>query len=148
MTTIKYKRVLLKLSGESFSGSAGFGIDSSTLIKVSRQIKQVVEMGVGVGIVVGASDDKQAQSLRLQYPHLNILVPGYGAQGATAADCVAFCKEDGSGALINASRSIIYAHENEKYTEQFGDDWEKCIEQACLDMKTDIVLSQRGQQAI
>ena len=56
MTTIKYKRVLLKLSGEAFSGGADFGIDTPTLIRISRQIKQVIEMGVGVGIVVGGGN--------------------------------------------------------------------------------------------
>jgi len=56
MTTIKYKRVLLKLSGEAFSGGADFGIDTPTLIRISRQIKQVIEMGVGIGIVVGGGN--------------------------------------------------------------------------------------------
>ena len=50
MTSVKYKRVLLKLSGEAFGGEKKFGIDINTLVKVARQIKQVVEMGVGVGI--------------------------------------------------------------------------------------------------
>ena len=56
MATVKYKRVLLKLSGEAFSGGAKFGIDTSTVIKVSKQIKQVIEMGVSVGIVVGGGN--------------------------------------------------------------------------------------------
>jgi len=56
MATIKYKRVLLKLSGEAFSGGAKFGIDTSTVIRVSKQIKQVIEMGVAVGIVVGGGN--------------------------------------------------------------------------------------------
>ncbi|MFC1904488.1 UMP kinase [Chloroflexota bacterium] len=56
MTTIKYKRVLIKLSGESFSGGADFGIDAATLTKVAEQIKQVIEMGVSVAIVVGGGN--------------------------------------------------------------------------------------------
>ena len=56
MANTKYKRVLLKLSGESFKGERDFGIDVSTLIRVARQIKQVVEMGVGVAIVVGGGN--------------------------------------------------------------------------------------------
>ncbi len=56
MTKPRFKRVLLKLSGEAFSGSNNFGIDTPTLIRVSNQIKQVVEMGVGVGIVVGGGN--------------------------------------------------------------------------------------------
>ena len=56
MVTTKYKRVLLKLSGEAFSGGAKFGIDTATVIGVSKQIKQVIEMGVEVGIVVGGGN--------------------------------------------------------------------------------------------
>ncbi len=56
MTTTKYKRVLLKLSGEAFSGGVNFGIDAATLTKVAKQIKHVIEMGVGVGIVVGGGN--------------------------------------------------------------------------------------------
>ena len=56
MTTIKYKRVLLKLSGEAFSGGAEFGIDASTLTRIAKQIKKVIEMGVGVAIVVGGGN--------------------------------------------------------------------------------------------
>jgi len=56
MTTAKYKRVLLKLSGEAFSGGADYGLDAPTLTKVAKQIKHVVEMGVGVAIVVGGGN--------------------------------------------------------------------------------------------
>jgi uridylate kinase len=56
MSTAKYKRVLLKLSGEAFAGGASYGIDSATLSKIVGQIKQVVEMGVGVAIVVGGGN--------------------------------------------------------------------------------------------
>ncbi len=56
MTTPKYKRVLLKLSGESFSGKAGYGIDSHTVTIIAKQIKQVLEMGVDISIVVGGGN--------------------------------------------------------------------------------------------
>ena len=56
MAAPRYKRVLLKLSGEAFGGEKEFGIDASVLISVARQIKQVVEMGVGVAIVVGGGN--------------------------------------------------------------------------------------------
>lgn len=54
--TTKYKRVLLKLSGEAFSGEEGYGIDAPTLEKVAQQIKKVIEMGVEVAIVVGGGN--------------------------------------------------------------------------------------------
>jgi len=56
MPGAKYKRVLLKLSGEALRGGHSYGIDNPTLTRISRQIKQVVEMGVGVGIVVGGGN--------------------------------------------------------------------------------------------
>jgi len=56
MTTIKYKRVLLKLSGEALSGEGDYGINSSILTKLAQQIKQVIEMGVGVAVVVGGGN--------------------------------------------------------------------------------------------
>jgi len=56
MTTTKYKRVLLKLSGEAFSGTTNYGIDAPTLTKVAKQIRQVIEMGVGIAIIVGGGN--------------------------------------------------------------------------------------------
>jgi uridylate kinase len=56
MSAAKYKRVLLKLSGEAFSGGAAYGIDAATLHKVAKQIKNVITMEVGVGIVVGGGN--------------------------------------------------------------------------------------------
>lgn len=91
-----------------------------------------------VGMIVGGTTPQVSAALRQKYDKVWFLVPGYGSQGASAADCVRFCKPDGSGALINASRSIIYAYEKPKYKEQFGDDWKRCIEQAVIDAKLDL----------
>lgn len=52
----KFKRVLLKLSGESLAGAQGHGIDVDRLNAYARQIKEVCEMGVGVGIVIGGGN--------------------------------------------------------------------------------------------
>ncbi|MBA7570030.1 MAG: UMP kinase [Dehalococcoidia bacterium] len=56
MSEAKYKRVLLKLSGEAFSGGTAYGIDAATLLKVAQQIKRVIAMEVGVGVVVGGGN--------------------------------------------------------------------------------------------
>jgi uridylate kinase len=56
MATPKYKRVLLKLSGEAFSGQTNYGIDSSTLTIIANQIKQVLKLGVDISIVVGGGN--------------------------------------------------------------------------------------------
>jgi orotidine-5'-phosphate decarboxylase len=63
-----------------------------------------------VGAVVGATFPAQGRRLRALMPHTLFLVPGYGAQGATAADVVGCFDTAGQGALINASRSIIFAY--------------------------------------
>jgi uridylate kinase len=52
----KYKRVLLKMSGEALMGKRGFGIDHSVLINVSQQIKHICDLGVQVAIVVGGGN--------------------------------------------------------------------------------------------
>jgi len=56
MSTIKYKRVLLKLSGEAFSGETDYGIDTPTLTKIAKQIREVMEMGGDIAIVVGGGN--------------------------------------------------------------------------------------------
>ncbi len=91
-----------------------------------------------VGMVVGGTSPDITSTLRRKYEKIWFLVPGYGLQGASAADCVRFCKPDGTGALINASRSIIYAYEKPRYKDQFGDDWKRCIEQAVIDAKVEL----------
>ena len=53
---IKYKRILLKLSGESLAGASGYGIDPNEAEKIAHLIKRVQEMGVEVAIVIGAGN--------------------------------------------------------------------------------------------
>ena len=52
----KYKRILLKLSGEALAGERGFGIDAPTLGKVCDSIKKVADMGVEIAIVIGGGN--------------------------------------------------------------------------------------------
>ena len=52
----KFNRILLKLSGESLQGEQGYGIDVKRLNDYARQIKEVVDMGVQVGIVIGGGN--------------------------------------------------------------------------------------------
>jgi len=56
MSVSKYTRVLLKLSGEAFSGGVSYGIDVATIVKIAKQIKQVLEMGVQTAVVVGGGN--------------------------------------------------------------------------------------------
>ncbi len=50
------KRILLKLSGEAIAGGRGFGFDEPTVVDVARQVRQVVDSGVEVGIVIGGGN--------------------------------------------------------------------------------------------
>lgn len=56
MVTAKYKRVLLKLSGEAFGSEKEYGIDAVVLTRVAQQIKRVMEMGVSMAVVVGGGN--------------------------------------------------------------------------------------------
>ena len=56
MPDIKYKRILLKLSGEAIGGQEGKGVDAETLGKICDQVKNVVDLGVEVAIVVGGGN--------------------------------------------------------------------------------------------
>lgn len=62
-----------------------------------------------LGAVVGATHPEQGQALRKRMPHTFFLVPGYGAQGGTAADVAGMFDHNGRGAIINSSRGIIGA---------------------------------------
>ena len=69
-----------------------------------------------VGAVVGATYPEQARRLRVLMPHTIFLLPGYGTQGATAADVVGCFDASGYGAIVNASRSINFAFHSPAYT--------------------------------
>src|SRR5208282_1553908 len=64
-----------------------------------------------VGAVVGATYPKDALRARELMPAATILVPGYDTQGGSAADAVASARADGTGFIVNASRSLMYAYQ-------------------------------------
>ncbi|PCJ57159.1 MAG: orotidine-5'-phosphate decarboxylase [Planctomycetota bacterium] len=105
------------LWGKSFVGKEGFS---------------------SIGAVVGATWPQEAKELRELMPSTLFLIPGYGAQGGSSADSLASMNKDGLGGIINSSRGIIFAYENEKY--KHLKDWRESIENACSDMKKDIQL--------
>jgi uridylate kinase len=56
MMDCKYKRILLKISGEALAGGSGHGINEETVMKISQVIKNINEMGVEVGLVIGGGN--------------------------------------------------------------------------------------------
>lgn len=71
----------------------------------------------GVGAVVGATYPQQIEQLRGALPHTFFLIPGYGAQGATAKDIAAAFDENGLGGIVNSSRGIMCAYQKQKCSE-------------------------------
>lgn len=99
-----------------------------------------------VGAVVGATYPEQGRILRKVMPKAFILVPGYGAQGGKGADLLHFFNEDGLGAIVNSSRGIIAAYQQEKYAEYGAANYADASRAAVLDMREDIAqaLAARG----
>ena len=83
-----------------------------------------------VGAVVGATFSAELKYLRTLMPHVPILIPGYGAQGGGAADVIGGFVLDGTGAIVNSSRSIIFASS--------GRDWQEAAQKAAEVMKKDL----------
>ena len=73
----KYKRVLLKLSGESLAGKQGHGIDFDTVMEICKPVKQCVDMGAEVAIVVGGGNFWRGRSSgqmdRTRADHMGLL---------------------------------------------------------------------------
>ena len=91
-----------------------------------------------VGAVVGATYPEMGKVLREIMPKAYILVPGYGAQGGTAAELKPFFNKDGLGAIVNSSRGIIAAYKQEKYAEFGAEGFAEAAREAVIDMKNDI----------
>jgi len=86
-----------------------------------------------VGMVVGATKPVDARRLRERYPQQLFLVPGFGAQGGSAEDVTACFKSDGTGALITASRSVIFAFDSGEA------DWCDAVSKAAKQLRDDVL---------
>ena len=91
-----------------------------------------------VGAVVGATYPEQGRILREIMPKAYILVPGYGAQGGRGADLAHFFNKDGLGAVINSSRGIIAAYQQEQYARYGAENFADASRAAVLAMKEDL----------
>ena len=107
--------------------------------KVDEWGAELVKNGYSdVGAVVGATYPEMGEVLREIMPKAYILVPGYGAQGGTAAELKSFFNKDGLGAIVNSSRGIIAAFKQEKYAEYGAEGFAEAARAAVIDMKNDI----------
>ena len=90
-----------------------------------------------VGAVVGATKAADAAALRRRMPDQVFLVPGYGAQGGTAADIKAMVRPDGRGVLVTSSRAIIYAPRAQ------GQSWTEAVRDAAGRLAGEIAAATR-----
>ncbi len=136
--------VLVKTSNPSSGEYQDKLIDGRALYElVAENIASMASECMGdeysyIGAVVGATYPEQGKVLRKLMPKSYILVPGYGAQGGKGADLVHFFNEDGLGAIINSSRGIIGAYQNEKYADLGEEGYADAALKAVKDMKADI----------
>ncbi len=111
-----YNRVAATVEGLSLStqGSSGYGI---------------------VGAVTGATYPQELGALRAQMPTSWLLIPGYGAQGGAAADVQPGFDSQGTGAIVNSSRGIIFAYGK---PEAAGLDWQNSVRSAANKMRDEL----------
>jgi len=88
-----------------------------------------------VGAVAAATYPEDTKLLRTLMPNSLFLVPGVGAQGGSVDDATLAFHDDGWGALVTVSRSVIYAWERPEYQHLGEVNWEEAIEVAAVDMK-------------
>jgi len=111
-------------SGESIQGLACKGVP--LFMRVGALVHQWGKDYVGrkgysnVGAVVGGTQPIDAQKLRRLMPQAYFLVPGYGAQGASAMEVASAFDVRGRGAIVSSSRAVIFAHARSPYDRQFG----------------------------
>ena len=132
--------VLVQTSNESASQVQGLTLaDGST---VCQNVARLVQSWAGaaglvgkcgyscVGAVVSPRDLESTERIRALMPNCLFLVPGFGAQGRTANEVAKCFKSDGTGAIVTASRSVIYAYEDAKYRAT-AHNWRQCVAEAC-----------------
>jgi orotidine-5'-phosphate decarboxylase len=137
--------ILVKTSNPS--GEQLQGLDCTGTFLYERVADLVSEWGstlVGdcgyssIGAVVGATWPNQHSELRKRMPFTPFLVPGYGAQGAAGSDLAGCFDQNGGGAIVNASRSLLTAHQKSDTT-----DWLAAVRAEAVRMKEDLAANCR-----
>lgn len=136
--------ILVKTSNPSSGEFQDQMIGEKTLYQmVGEKVAQWGEDCMGddysyIGAVVGATYPEVGKIMRKVMPKSYILVPGYGAQGGKGKDLAHFFNEDGLGAIINSSRGIIAAYQQEAYAKFGAENFADASRQAVIDMREDI----------
>lgn len=116
--------------------------DGRTVYQVMGALNESIAAGTEgkygftmAGAVTGATYPEQIRQLRADLPHTFFLVPGYGAQGGTAADVKYAFDQQGHGAIVNSSRGIMCAWQK---TGGDGRDFAQAARDAAIAMRDDI----------
>lgn len=120
----QYNRVLVKISGEAFAGKKGFGIDENAVTKVARQLVQLHESGVEVGVVVGGGNFWRGRTSpdvidRVTADQIGMLATVMNALALSSA----IFKEDGQCALFSSIdvQSVTLPHVVDNIFQAFDD---------------------------
>lgn len=134
--------VLCKTSNpgsDALQGRKSDGTSNTITDLVADEIERLCQSSLGqsnygnVGAVVGATYPDQLAHLRSKMKASILLVPGFGAQGGSAADVAAAFDDEGTGAIINSSRGVIFAYEQEKYQTAAVKSWQDAVRQSAVD---------------
>lgn len=119
------------------------GIEDSSGTALCQNVAKLVDGWAGgdglmgdsgysaVGAVVSPRDLPSTERIRRLMPRSIFLVPGFGAQGRSAEEVARCFDSSGRGAIVNASRSVIYAYEDAAKLEAAGGSWTACVREAC-----------------
>lgn len=132
--------VLVQTSNDSAAQVQGMTLADGSM--VCQSVARLVQSWAGaegligksgyscIGAVVSPRDLESTERIRALMPNCIFLVPGFGAQGRTADEVAKCFKPDGTGAIVTASRSVIYAYEDAKYrTSDLS--WQDRVAAAC-----------------
>ncbi len=132
--------VLLKTSNPSSGELQDLSLNTGELVyeRLALQLQDLGNQWCGesgysnLGMVVGATYPEAAAKVRKMLPTTFFLIPGYGAQGAGAAELKPFFNSDGLGGIVNSSRGIIFA------AAQSGEDFKSAARRAVIAMRDEI----------
>lgn len=137
--------VLVKTSNPSSTELQDLQVDGRPVYRLMAESMEALGQSTigkhgysSVGFVVGATHPQELCELRNACPHSFFLVPGYGAQGATAKDLAGAFDANGLGAIVNSSRGIIYAWK--KTQDATGANYQEAAYDAACAMKKDIAV--------
>ena len=95
-----------------------------------------------IAAVVGATYPEQLKQIRELAPHTYFLIPGYGAQGGTAADIAYGFDENSLGGIVNASRSLMCAYKSDKWKDKFEEkDYAQATRAEAIRMRDELAMA-------